>query len=129
MTVANQGAISFLPQCNSLSAPCRVLELEYNLCTFRNPTDFGVLRSHLQFGGLVRKAVLVEEGAPLTHVYLPQGGGIWRAGFCISTTGPAARACLPLMQEILAQMIGVQRNAVSLDANARQQEAIAMTPM
>jgi hypothetical protein len=33
------------------------------------------------------------------------------------------------MQAILAQMIGVQRNAVSLDANARQQEAIAMTPM
>lgn len=35
-----------------------------------------MLRPHLQIGELVREAVLVEAGAPLTHVYLPQSGVI-----------------------------------------------------
>lgn len=35
-----------------------------------------MLRPHLQTGELVREAVLVEAGAPLTHVYLPQSGVI-----------------------------------------------------
>lgn len=35
-----------------------------------------MLRPHLQVGELVREAVLVEAGAPLTHVYLPQSGVI-----------------------------------------------------
>lgn len=34
--------------------------------------DFELLRPHLQIGELVRETVLVEAGAPLTHVYLPQ---------------------------------------------------------
>ncbi|MDB5578351.1 MAG: hypothetical protein JWR80_3527 [Bradyrhizobium sp.] len=38
--------------------------------------DFELLRPHLQIGELVREAVLVEAGAPLTHVYLPQSGVI-----------------------------------------------------
>ena len=35
-----------------------------------------MLRPHLQIGELVREAVLVEAGAPLTRVYLPQSGVI-----------------------------------------------------
>lgn len=35
-----------------------------------------MLRPHLQIGELVREAVLIEAGAPLTHVYLPQSGVI-----------------------------------------------------
>ena len=38
--------------------------------------DFELLRPHLQISELVREAVLVEAGAPLTHVYLPQSGVI-----------------------------------------------------
>jgi CRP-like cAMP-binding protein len=38
--------------------------------------EFEALRPHLQFGELVKEAVLVEAGAPLTHVYLPQSGVI-----------------------------------------------------
>jgi CRP-like cAMP-binding protein len=38
--------------------------------------DFELLRPYLQIGELVREAVLVEAGAPLTHVYLPQSGVI-----------------------------------------------------
>ena len=40
------------------------------------PADFELLRAHLQICELVREAVLVEAGAPLTHVYLPQSGVI-----------------------------------------------------
>ena len=36
--------------------------------------DFGALQPHLQPFELVREAVLVEAGAPLTHVYLPETG-------------------------------------------------------
>ena len=36
--------------------------------------EFDALRPHLQFVELVREAVLVEAGAPLTHVYLPHSG-------------------------------------------------------
>lgn len=35
-----------------------------------------MLRPHLQTGELVREAVLIEAGAPLTHVYLPESGVI-----------------------------------------------------
>jgi len=35
-----------------------------------------LLRPHLQTSELVREAVLVEAGAPMTHVYLPQSGVI-----------------------------------------------------
>ena len=38
--------------------------------------DFELLRPHLQTSELVREAVLVEAGAPMTHVYLPQSGVI-----------------------------------------------------
>lgn len=38
--------------------------------------DLELLRPHLQIGELVREAVLVEAGAPLTRVYLPQSGVI-----------------------------------------------------
>lgn len=179
--------------------------------------DFEALRPHLQFSDLVRETVLVEAGAPLTHVYLPQSGVISlrislsegqtvevamvgrdsvfgaAAGFasgvaltdavvllpgktCIVdaarvraaadrsasfrtllarheqalfTQAQQSAACnashpvearlarwllhmsdrtgsasLPLTQEILAQMIGVQRNAVSLVANALQKAGI-----
>ena len=40
------------------------------------PAEFVLLRPHLQIDELVREAVLVEAGAPLTHVYLPQSGVI-----------------------------------------------------
>ena len=36
--------------------------------------DFDALQPHLQPMELVRDAVLVEAGAPLTHVYLPESG-------------------------------------------------------
>ena len=36
--------------------------------------DFDALRPHLQSVELVRETVLVEAGAPLTHVYLPESG-------------------------------------------------------
>ena len=38
--------------------------------------EFEVLRPHLEFVELVREAVLVQAGAPLTHVYLPHSGVI-----------------------------------------------------
>jgi CRP-like cAMP-binding protein len=38
--------------------------------------EFEALRPHLEFVELVREAVLVEAGAPLTHVYLPYSGVI-----------------------------------------------------
>ncbi|MDB5534778.1 MAG: Crp/Fnr family transcriptional regulator [Hyphomicrobiales bacterium] len=175
--------------------------------------EFEVLRPHLEFVDLVREAVLIEAGVPLTHVYLPCSGIISArvrlskgqaldvamvgcdgvvgasAGFggmasltdavvllpgraCILHVGhvltaadrsPAFRtllarheqalfaqaqqsaACnaahsvearlsrwllhardlcdsesLPLTQDVLAQMIGVRRNAVSIVANALQ---------
>jgi CRP-like cAMP-binding protein len=37
-------------------------------------SDFAVLQPHLQAIELVRGTVLVEAGAPLTHVYLPESG-------------------------------------------------------
>jgi CRP-like cAMP-binding protein len=40
------------------------------------PADFELLRPYLQIGELVREAVLVEAGVPLTHIYLPQRGVI-----------------------------------------------------
>jgi CRP-like cAMP-binding protein len=36
--------------------------------------EFEALRPHLGFVELVREAVLVEAGAPLTHIYLPESG-------------------------------------------------------
>jgi CRP-like cAMP-binding protein len=38
--------------------------------------EFEALRPHLEFVELVREVVLVEAGAPLTHVYLPHSGVI-----------------------------------------------------
>src|SRR6202048_4739512 len=38
--------------------------------------EFEALRPHLEFVDLVREAVLIEAGAPLTHVYLPWSGVI-----------------------------------------------------
>jgi CRP-like cAMP-binding protein len=38
--------------------------------------EFEALRPHLEFVDLVREAVLIEAGAPLTHVYLPWSGAI-----------------------------------------------------
>ena len=38
--------------------------------------EFEALRPHLEFVELVREAVLVQAGAPLTHVYLPHSGVI-----------------------------------------------------
>jgi len=38
--------------------------------------EFEALRPHLEFVDLVRETVLVEAGAPLTHVYLPHSGVI-----------------------------------------------------
>jgi len=179
--------------------------------------EFEALRPHLELVDLVRETVLVEAGAPLTHVYLPHSGvislvvslsdgqtvevamvghdGVFGAAAAldgrISLTdavvllqGTASildvaqvraaadrsaafrttlfrhelalfaqaqqsaacnashsvearlsrwllRACelsdsenLPLTQEFLAQMIGVQRNAVSIVAHALQQAGI-----
>ena len=39
-------------------------------------TELEALRPHLEVVELVREAVLVEAGAPLTHVYLPHSGVI-----------------------------------------------------
>jgi CRP-like cAMP-binding protein len=179
--------------------------------------EFEALRPHLEPVELVRDAVLVEAGAPVTHVYLPQSGVIsikvgLAAGQAVSVAmighdsaftalaapgdgialtdavvllpGKAAKldvgrlraasqrsdvfrtllarheqalcaeaqqsaACnashavearlsrwllrtrdlcdsenMPLTQETLAQMIGVQRNAVSIVANALQKAGI-----
>jgi CRP-like cAMP-binding protein len=36
--------------------------------------DFAALRRHLQPVELVKEAVLIEAGAPLTHLYLPESG-------------------------------------------------------
>jgi CRP-like cAMP-binding protein len=36
--------------------------------------DFEALRPHLQSAGLVKETVLIEAGAPLTQVYLPESG-------------------------------------------------------
>jgi CRP-like cAMP-binding protein len=36
--------------------------------------EFEALRPHLELVDLVREAVLIEAGAPLTHVYLPTSG-------------------------------------------------------
>jgi CRP-like cAMP-binding protein len=36
--------------------------------------EFEALRPHLELVDLVREAVLIEAGAPLTHVYLPYSG-------------------------------------------------------
>jgi CRP-like cAMP-binding protein len=38
--------------------------------------EFEALRPHLELVDLVREAVLVEAGAPLTHVYLPYSGAL-----------------------------------------------------
>jgi CRP-like cAMP-binding protein len=38
------------------------------------PAEFEALRPHLQSVELARETVLIEAGAPLTHVYLPQSG-------------------------------------------------------
>jgi len=38
--------------------------------------EFEALRPHLEFVELVREGVLVQAGAPLTHVYLPHSGVI-----------------------------------------------------
>jgi CRP-like cAMP-binding protein len=38
--------------------------------------EFEALRPRLKTSDLVRETVLVEAGAPLTHVYLPHGGAI-----------------------------------------------------
>jgi CRP-like cAMP-binding protein len=179
--------------------------------------ELDALRPHLEFVDLVREAVLIEAGAPVTHVYLPWSGVIsMRARLsegqtvdvamigCDSVFGASAAfggrasltdavvllpgkastlpvahfqaaadrssafrtllarheqalfaqaqqsaACnashsvearlsrwllrardlcnsesLPLTQEVLAQMIGVRRNAVSIVANALQKAAI-----
>jgi CRP-like cAMP-binding protein len=179
--------------------------------------EFEALRPHLEFVELVRETVLVEAGAPLTHVYLPHDGVIsmtlrlsqgqavevamvgresvfgasaaldggvsltdamvllpgaasildvahfraaadrsvsfrtllarheqalcaqsQQAAACNASHSVEARLsrwllrardlanseCLPLTQEILAQMIGVQRNAVSIVAHALQQAGI-----
>ncbi len=179
--------------------------------------DFELLRPHLQIGELVREAVLVEAGARLTHVYLPQSGVIsmrnsllggqtvevamvgpdsvfgasagladdvsltdavvrlpgtaiildvarfraaadrsvtfrtllvrheqalfaqaQQSAACTASHSVEARLArwllhardrtnsesLPLTQEVLAQMIGVQRNAVSIVANALQKAGI-----
>ena len=53
-----------------------VLHLSNRLLQALPSADFELLRPHLQIGELVREAVLVEAGAPLTHVYLPQSGVI-----------------------------------------------------
>jgi CRP-like cAMP-binding protein len=180
-------------------------------------TEFEVLRPHLAFVELVRETVLVEAGAPLTHVYLPHSGvislmvslsegqtvevamvgrdsvvgasaaldgGIWLTDAVVRLPGTASilgvadfraaadrsaafrtllvrheqalfaqaqqsAACnashsvearlsrwllrardlwdsetMPLTQEFLAQMIGVQRNAVSIVAHALQSAGI-----
>src|SRR5665213_2979340 len=166
--------------------------------------EFEALNPHLESVEMVREAVLVEAGAPLTHVYLPHCGIISlvvrlsegqtvevamvghdsvfgavvmlpgaasvleiarlraaadrSAGFrtllvrheqallaqaqqsaaCNASHSVEARLSrwllrtrdlcgskhLPLTQEFLAQMIGVQRNAVSIVAHALQQAGI-----
>jgi CRP-like cAMP-binding protein len=194
-----------------------VLHSSNQLLQALSSADFELLRPHLQTGELVREAVLVEAGAPLTHVYLPQSDVIsmrnsllegqtvevamigqdsvfgasagladdisltdavvrlpgivsildvarFRAAADRSTTFRAllvrhqqalfaqaqqSAACnashsvearlarwllhardrsssesLPLTQEVLAQMIGVQRNAVSIVAHALQNAGI-----
>jgi CRP-like cAMP-binding protein len=53
-----------------------VLQSSNQLLQALPSADFELLRPHLQIGELVREAVLVEAGAPLTHVYLPQSGVI-----------------------------------------------------
>jgi CRP-like cAMP-binding protein len=40
------------------------------------PSDFDLLRPHLQTLDLVQEVVLVRAGQPLTHVYFPHGGVI-----------------------------------------------------
>lgn len=47
-----------------------------NLLQALSEAEFEALRPHLQQIELVREAVLVEAGAPLTHIYLPHCGAV-----------------------------------------------------
>jgi CRP-like cAMP-binding protein len=57
----------------SQSAPTTQRSLNH-LLQAMSATDFDLLQPHLQSIELVRETVLVEAGAPLTHVYLPESG-------------------------------------------------------
>jgi CRP-like cAMP-binding protein len=48
-----------------------------NLLQALSEAEFEALRPHLQQIELVREAVLVEAGAPLTHIYLPHCGAVY----------------------------------------------------
>ena len=69
--------------------------------------EFEALRPRLELFELVKDTVLVEAGAPSTHVHLPHSGVI-------------SMVRLSEGQSVDVVMIGVQRNAVSIVAHALQ---------
>jgi CRP-like cAMP-binding protein len=56
-----------------MSRPLRSIDHSTNHLLQSLPAaEFEILRPHLEFVELVRETVLVQAGAPVTHVYLPQ---------------------------------------------------------
>ena len=74
--------------------------------------EFEALRPNLESVELVRDAVLVEAGAPLAHVYLPQSGVI------------SIRVCLSAGQAVSVAMIG--HDSV-FSASAALEDGMALT--
>jgi CRP-like cAMP-binding protein len=101
--------------------------------------EFEALRPRLELVELVKDTVLVEAGAPLTlassrgmrrrcsrrpsnrsHAMHRAHGRSAVVAVAVRVRELSDSETLPLTQEFLAQMIGVQRNAVSIVAHALQ---------
>jgi CRP-like cAMP-binding protein len=79
--------------------------------------DFELLRPHLQTGELVREAVLVEAGAPLTHVYLPQSGVISMRNSLLE--GQTAEVAMVGPDSVFGAAAGLADNVSLTDAVVR----------
>jgi hypothetical protein len=90
--------------------------------------DAEALWPHLQSVELIREAILIEAGAPVTHLYLPESGIVWTTARLsrrlLHARDPCNYETLPLTQELLARLMGVQRNSISIVAHGFQQAGI-----
>jgi hypothetical protein len=91
--------------------------------------EFEALRAHIRSVEMVKDAVLAEAGRPLSRVYLPHDGASHPVEACMSRWLLRANELWddetpPMTQELLARMIGVQRNAISIVAHALQQARV-----
>ena len=79
--------------------------------------DFELLRPHLQVGELVRETVLVEAGAPLTHIYLPESGIISLRNSLLE--GQTAEVAMVGPDSIFGAAAGLADNVSLTDAVVR----------